>query len=219
MTEAAPRKYDSPLRRRQMERTRGAILDALAELLKSHPWDEVTTRMLATRAAVSQQTIYRHFPDRDILFAALKERMRDSAAYAGPPVDLQEWADRLEAGFQDADEHFLAEVTANTLFNANTRRFANRPEDRSALFSAIVERTFPELDEPDRVRAAALMRILGSTQTWLRMREEFGLEGSASGQLVRWAISVLVREIGAGNLPPLDASADLNSISELVEGF
>lgn len=205
MSDKAGRKYDSPLRQRQTERTRGAILDALSELLKTHRWDDVTTKLLAERAGVAQQTIYRHFPDRAALITALKGRAQNPHPYDGPPASLQEWASRLEVGFQDADEHFLAEVTANTLFNADTRRFAHRPEERSTLFSAAVERTFPELNEVDRRRAAALMRILGSTQTWLRMREEFGLDGSVSGPLVRWAMNVLIREIAAGNMPPLDS--------------
>ncbi|MBO0852575.1 MAG: helix-turn-helix transcriptional regulator [Nocardia sp.] len=219
MGDRGGRKYDSPLRQRQTERTRGAILDALGELLKVHRWDEVTTKMLATSAGVSQQTVYRHFPDRAALVAALKHHVRNPHPYAGPPATLQEWANRLEVGFQDADKHFLAEVTANTLFNANTRGFANRPQERSSLFSAAVERTFPDLDAADQPRAAALMRILGSTQTWLRMREEFGLDGAESGQLVRWAINVLVREIAAGNLPPVDERAGVLDEPGSLDGF
>lgn len=202
------RKYDSPLRQRQTERTRGAILDALSDLLRTHHWDDITTKLLAAHAGVAQQTIYRHFPDRAALLTALKQRTKNPHPHEGPPATLEEWARRLEVGFQDADQHFLAEVTASTLFNADTRQFAHRPQERTMLFSAAVERTFPELSEGDRVRAAALMRVLGSTQTWLRMREEFGLDGSVSGQLVRWAITVLVREIAAGNLPPLDNRTD-----------
>ncbi|WP_161934812.1 TetR/AcrR family transcriptional regulator [Frankia sp. R43] len=214
MAEKAARKYDSPLRQGQAERTRGVILDALSELLRTHHWDDVTTKLLAGQAGVAQQTIYRHFPDREALIAALRARTQNPHPYSGPPASLEEWASRLEVGFRDADQHFLAEVTANTLFNADTRRFAHRPEARSTLFSAAVEGSFPELGEDDLRRAAALMRILGSTQTWLRMREEFGLDGSASGQLVKWAINVLVREIKAGNLPPRERPAESTQDAE-----
>jgi hypothetical protein len=48
---------------------------------------------------------------------------------------------------------------------------------------------------------AGLLRVLGSVQTWLRMREEYGLDGAESGPLVTWAVKVLEREIRAGRLP------------------
>jgi hypothetical protein len=35
------------------------------------------------------------------------------------------------------------------------------------------------------------------------MREEFGIETAESGPLVQWALTTLVREIRAGNLPVL----------------
>ena len=50
---------------------------------------------------------------------------------------------------------------------------------------------------------ADLLRVLDSIQTWLRMREDYGLNGAQSGPLVTWAINVLEREIRAGHLPEL----------------
>jgi hypothetical protein len=47
----------------------------------------------------------------------------------------------------------------------------------------------------------ALLHILGSVQTWLRMREEFGIDGAESGQVVNRAIRTLARELGDGHLP------------------
>lgn len=62
--------------------------------------------------------------------------------------------------------------------------------------------TFPDLNEHDVRRVAGLMRVLGSVQTWLRMREEYGLDGTESGPLVIWAVKVLEREIRAGPYRP-----------------
>ena len=61
--------------------------------------------------------------------------------------------------------------------------------------------TFPQLDEREHVRLAGVLRCLGSMQTWLRMREEFGVPGKESGPVVAWAIDTLIREIRAGNGP------------------
>ena len=52
-------------------------------------------------------------------------------------------------------------------------------------------RSFPDLGEHDVRRVAGLLRVLGSVQTWLRMREEHGLDGAESGTaLVIWAVKV-----------------------------
>ena len=45
------------------------------------------------------------------------------------------------------------------------------------------------------------MVVLGSVQTWLRMREEYGIDGAGSGPLVTWVVKVLEREIRAGHRP------------------
>jgi hypothetical protein len=50
---------------------------------------------------------------------------------------------------------------------------------------------------------AGLLRVLDSIQTWLRMREDYGLNGAQPGPLVTWAIKILEREIRAGHLPEL----------------
>jgi hypothetical protein len=62
-------------------------------------------------------------------------------------------------------------------------------------------RPFPDLGEHDVRRVAGLLRVLGSVQTWLPMREEHGLDGAESEALVTWAVKILEREIRAGRLP------------------
>lgn len=64
-------------------------------------------------------------------------------------------------------------------------------------------RSLPELSERDVRRAAALLRVLGSARTWLRVREEYGLDGAESGSLVTLAIGILEEEIRRGNLPAM----------------
>ena len=45
------------------------------------------------------------------------------------------------------------------------------------------------------------VEVLTVSMTWLRMREEYGLDGAESGPLVICAVKVLEREIRAGRLP------------------
>jgi hypothetical protein len=65
----------------------------------------------------------------------------------------------------------------------------------------IVSESLPDLDERDHLRIAALLRNLYTVQTWLRMREEFGIPGTESGPIIAWALETLIREIRAGNFP------------------
>ena len=88
------------------------------------------------------------------------------------------------------------------MLNADPRRFTPESRARTDDIMRAVARSFPELDDRDHRRVAALVRTFISVQTWLRMREEFDIDGAESGPLVNWALTTLVREIRAGNLPP-----------------
>lgn len=202
----AIRKYVSPLRQSQVNRTRDLILDALTELLTTHHADEISTRQIAERAGVSQPTVYRHFPDRMALIEALATRIekQDGAWLSTPPQTLEEWTTWIEHAFRIADVHPV-EATAEAVLSADPRRASRSRRERSRDFLDLLARSLPDLDEQDVRRAAALLRVLGSVQTWLRMREEYGIDGADSGQLVTWSVRILAREIRAGHLPETPA--------------
>ena len=204
------RTYSSPLRESQANRTRDLILDALTNLLGEHRADEVSTRQIAERAGVSQPTVYRHFPNRLALVDGLSDRVDqqfDDPRSARSPKTIEEWAAVVEAYFQGADNHRV-EATADAVLNADPRRFSEASRRRSREIAQAVARSLPDLDERNQLRFAALTRTLISVQTWLRMREEFGLGGSESGPLVGWAIQTLLQEARAGYLPGTLSAAE-----------
>ena len=198
-----PRPYSSPLREGQAQRTRDLILDSLTELLATQRVDEVSTKKIAERARVSQPTVYRHFPDRAALVQGLTDRIEKKIAESGvrAPETLEEWIESIDVALRLTDEN-AAVAIAEAVMNADPRRFTAESRARTDNITRAVARSFPELDDRDHRRIAALVRTLISVQTWLRMREEFGLDGAESGPLVQWALTTLVREIRAGNLPP-----------------
>jgi hypothetical protein len=85
--------------------------------------------------------------------------------------------------------------------NADPRRYSRSTRERTVRIQRLVGEEFPELSERDHRRITALLRSLVTIQTWLRMREEFGMAGTESGPLVTWALETLIREIRAGNFP------------------
>ncbi len=203
MTERRNRPYSSPLRDRQAQQTRDHILDSLTELLGELPATEITTREIAERAGVSQPTIYRHFPDRQALLEGLTARIEAFVADAGE-VESIETIDELVARAVRGialTETRVVEATAEAILNADPRRLSSGSRARSAELRRVVENSFPDYDERDHLAITALLRNLYSVQTWLRMREEFGILGEESGPILAWAMEVLVKEIRAGNFP------------------
>lgn len=210
MTADSRRSYHSPLREEQLRQTRDQILDALTELLADRRADEITTREIAACAGVSQPTVYRHFPDRTALLAGITARINelatesDEGGYALDSID--EVGARIEWLFKISDT-IPVEMRAEALLNADPRRFGDDTRRHSEEMLGVVAAEFPDLDERQHVQLAGLLRCLGSSQAWLRMREEFGVPGVEAGPLMRWAVEALVRSVQAGELPEINRAS------------
>ena len=201
------RRYSSPLREGQARQTRDLILDALTELLSERHPSEIATREIAAHAGVSQPTVYRHFPTREALLEGLAENHTPPAA-ARDFSTLDDLASTAKSYFASADQ-YAVEATAEALLNADPRRFSPVTRQHSDQLQQAVVSELPELDEHVQEQLAGLLRCLASAQTWLRMREEFGVPGTESGPLVGWAIDTLLREVRNGNFPETPEAPDI----------
>jgi len=202
MTTAA-RPYHSPLRERQAQETRTAIIDALISLLEDGPADEATARRIAQTAGVAERTVYRHFPDRAALLAGLGDRMRELVADHVPQDDVTSVDDlpgMAAALMELLDRHHVA-ARAEAVFNADPRRYAADSRANSQWMQELIDAGFPGLPTRDRLTFTALIRCLVSVQAWLRMREEFGLQGDESGRAVAWAVETLMNEVRRHGFP------------------
>ncbi|MFF4888770.1 TetR/AcrR family transcriptional regulator [Micromonospora chersina] len=87
MSEQSP-----PERRRRMRaearRSVAAILDAAIQVLGERP--QATVEDIAAAAGLSRQTVYAHFPTRDVLVAAVFRRMTDEVLAAMDAARLDE---------------------------------------------------------------------------------------------------------------------------------
>jgi AcrR family transcriptional regulator len=77
-------------------RTREEILEATARLLNHHPFNEVSTNHIARKTGISIGTLYKYFPNKDSILAALSlQYMQQDAIlfgeiferYTGRPLD------------------------------------------------------------------------------------------------------------------------------------
>jgi AcrR family transcriptional regulator len=198
----ARRRYDSPLRRAQVARTRDRIVDAGAALVRELPswdWRGLTFAAVAARASVGVRTVYRHFPTERDLHDAIMGRLQEAAGggvYQGLTLgDLARVTARLHAALPSfAVSHWGGETPAQpTLAEVDHRR-------RQALASA-VEQATADWPREDRLMAAAVLDVLWGVISYERLTTAWNLEGPQATTALTWAIDILVDAIGQGRRP------------------
>jgi AcrR family transcriptional regulator len=91
-----------------------AIVEAAGQLLVTHGRTAITTNAVAARAGVSIGSLYQYFPNKESIFAALRERHKDQvmpliqhalANLADPQVDLVDGTVALMRGLAQLHEN------------------------------------------------------------------------------------------------------------------
>lgn len=180
-----------PRRRPEQRRARASverILDATAELLDENGFETLTTNAIARRAGVNVASVYKYFPNKYAVVAALGERFRDAQ------VDLlrealtsgRDWREALDVIMNAMEELFLrttgfAELSATLgaspvlrpveeeSFEAEARTVAEAipgfgldlpRADRDAIARVMLEAVRGVLPVATRARPAARKRLL-----------------------------------------------------------
>ena len=186
------------LRERQHTATRNLILDALIDQLAETGAFDYSAFELARRANVSVRTIYRHFPDRDALLAAMSTRVNERIGLYNMPTNAHELPDAARVLFRKFDENpqlIIAQITTN----AGGQVRSHGRKDRIARTRMAVDQLGPDLDPETRNARTAVLACLLSANVWMRMRQEFGMTGAQSGDALAWALEVLLAAIAHDN--------------------
>lgn len=186
------------LRERQHTATRNLILDALIDQLAETGAFDYSAFELARRANVSVRTIYRHFPDRDALLAAMSTRVNERIGLYNMPTNAHELPDAARVLFRKFDENpqlILAQIT--TTAGGQVRSHGRK--DRIARTRMAVDQLGPDLDPDTRNARTAVLACLLSANVWMRMRQEFAMTGAQSGDALAWALEVLLAAIAHDN--------------------
>lgn len=118
-------------RRLKPEERRNELLDVGAEFFASRPYDDVLMEDVAARVGVSRALLYRYFPGKRELFAAIYQRAADQLldiAQVDPSLPLIE---TVSAGLDAHIDHFAA--------NRLTVLTANRTLAGDPLIQAIID--------------------------------------------------------------------------------
>ena len=200
---AETREYNSPLREEQARRTRVQILDALVELVSEEGAAGLSIRDLAARAGVSQRTVYRHFADRQELLDGLADHLGELAGWSDLDdldVDVEALPSAVRLAWQTFDD-FERETRALVLLNRDPARLATTSVERGAAINRSVARSYPQLGRDEARGVAGVIRLLASSHSWLRFRDEFEMTTEEGARFIRWALEVIVRDLDRGAIP------------------
>lgn len=191
---------DASLRERQASLARTAIFEALVTHLEAGDADEVAMEDLAAEAGVSRRTLYRYFPTRAALLAEAAEWIRDEVLQL--PVDIGD--EGIAGSFRQAAARVADRPElARALLRTTTGR-ALRDDLRRARADAIrsaLKRELPGLSRREMERAAPVLGYLCSSNAWITIQDEAGLDARRAQAAVEWAIEALLAQLRKTAIP------------------
>lgn len=183
------------LRDAQRRLTRDRIVDALSELIEEeHPLDVSMTRV-ASRAGVSEPTLYRYFPTKRDLFGALAAMQFARATEGLAPQSVEELSEAVRTVYQRSSD--VEAVIRWTLAAPDPARVP-RPHGGARL--AMLRRALADTTAKLPVSEAELLirtaLLLSSPMAWLYWRDYLGLDTEAAADTAAWAIQRLTTTEG-----------------------
>jgi len=180
-----------PLREKQAQQVRIAVLEAVIAKLESAAPDEVSMADIAQSAGISLRTLYRYFPDRDSLLQSAGEHLYSSL---GVPVEIAEPGD-IARSFVEAARRLAARPRLTRALvrtgAGQLARSAMRRKRVQAIRTALEPAT-SGLDTDLVRRATALITHLCSATSWVSIADECGLSDTDAQAAVSWGIDALI---------------------------
>jgi AcrR family transcriptional regulator len=198
----APDDAPASLRGRRKAETREMILDALVQALAAGQVEAMTHDALARRAGVSRQTVYRHFPDRQGLMAALWERLNPRFAAQGLPTEERQLTDFLGPMYAAFEDNADLIAVAQSTPQGRAMRLSVKDKRAKAFRAATAEAT-KGLGEREAIMATAVIQLLHGGQAWIEMRQQWGLSSEAIARACAWAIATLLKDLHGREGRPL----------------
>jgi AcrR family transcriptional regulator len=165
----------------------------------------LTFKEVAREAGVPERTVYRYFPTRTALLAAVFEWTNEQIGYAGPrPTTEAEVVALVRQAYRGFDRH--APVVRQMLIEPDGReaRLADVTDRRRAAV-ALVRKEVPGLDRVTRDRVAAAVQVLTTASTWQTLHDYWGLDGPQAAETSALAIELLLEAARARTERPTTA--------------
>jgi AcrR family transcriptional regulator len=183
-----------PTETRHTQATRQAILDAGIELLLERRDDGFTMQEVADRAGLTHRTVYRYFPTRQGLLAAVARVLSPGIEDFRDVSSVEEWVTAIGPHLAriEADLTLVRQLLAAVLGSKDGPLEA-RP-DRDAHRWEVFRAEFPHLDDRDARRTFATLRHLTSSSSYLLYRLRFRLAPAEAVEAILTAARLIVHD-------------------------
>ena len=188
---------ETSLRDEQVERTRERILAAAIALLADESFTELTIPLVAKRAGVAVRTVYRYFPSKDALLAAvavLADGRFGPEPFPDGIAELRRFPPVLFEHFDESE----ALMRAGRVSPGGRAVFARTRQARIASAERALAPLLEELPAAERRRAVAAVYSQNSVGTYLLYRDSFGLSSAEAAEVAAWVVGLVVDELERG---------------------
>ena len=184
------RAYHSPLRESQAAATRERIVDACVTLM--HRGADLTYAAVAGTAGVQERTVYRHFPRKEDLEAALWDWIVAHLTHADFTARTEE---QLVAAMRESFAGFdtdapLIQAMLHSPQGLDVRR--RQQPVRRAMLEACIDSAVPGAPPPVRDHAAAVLQVLYSAASWDLLRRFWDMDAAAAADTIELGIRSLL---------------------------
>jgi AcrR family transcriptional regulator len=184
------RAYDNRLREAQARQTRERILGAVTELVADGRIADLTMAEIASRAGVSEPTIYRHFGSREQLYDELDQHIRSHVGLPELPVEFATIPRVVFPLFEQFEQNgalLRAAMKAGLSREVRERGKTKRHQKMRQVISPYTSRLCPS----EARAVAAVYRLLISWEAWDRLTGEFGVSAETAAEAVGGALTAL----------------------------
>jgi AcrR family transcriptional regulator len=188
----ATRGYDSPLREEQAQRTRERILDAALRVISSGIAN-VSMPAIAREAGVSVATVYRHFPTKaDVLAAVYPHVARQHGLDQLPdPTSLNDLRESIRRIFERVDGLDDLARAAMASPGAAEVRHATMPS-RMARVGRIADGLGSDISDEARARFTRLLIVLTASASLRMWRDHIGASVETAADDIDFAMRAVV---------------------------
>jgi AcrR family transcriptional regulator len=178
------------LRQAQRAVTEQRIVEALGALIdQEHPL-EISMAAVAKRAGVSEPTLYRHFPTKRDLFAALASHQFRTVAAGLAPASADSLAQAVHAVFQRSAD--IENTVRWTLAAPDPERVPRtNTQARLGMLRTALHDILDDLDDDTAQFLLRTALLLTSPMAWLYWKDYLGLDPATAADTAGWAIKTL----------------------------
>ena len=175
---------------RQRESTRKAILDSAMTMLREEPTSTISHEAIADRSGIAARTVYRHFPTRGHLGAALWARIRDETGTRWPTTEA-DIAPSVRAQFAQFEKH-EAFVRATTFAAATNDSRAHGAAEGRAAFEQSLAAVTRDLSPAEGKRLIAVCLAIYSAPFWQMLRDRGKLSAVEAREAAAMALDAVI---------------------------